>query len=89
MKREFPNRVLKKAEELFRRGDVTQLSDTVYSVESQHPEALHIPPHYMVEKTEEGWKCSCKGFENRGICSHIIAVIMMNSRSSTSNKEQS
>ncbi|MFW6110874.1 MAG: SWIM zinc finger family protein [Thermoproteota archaeon] len=80
MKREFPRTVLKKAEELFNSGEVTRLSDTVYSVESQHPEALHVPPHYMIEKTEGRWKCSCKGFENRGICSHVIAVVMMESQ---------
>lgn len=77
----FPPTVLIKAEDLVRSEAVTRLSDTTYSVESQHPEALHVQPHYMVQKRTDGiWKCSCKGFEKRKICSHVIAVMMTEAR---------
>jgi len=73
----FPKVVLRKALDLVKKGAVSRISETVYSVESQHPERLRIQPHYMVEKTRNGrWVCSCEGFEKRGICSHAIAVMI-------------
>lgn len=74
----FPKVVLRKARILVKKGAVSRISETVYSVESQHPERLRIQPHYMVEKTRNGrWVCSCEGFEKRGICSHAIAVMII------------
>ena len=73
----FPKVVLQKARNLVKKGAVSRISETVYAVESQHPERLSTQPHYMVEKTTDGkWICSCEGFEKRGICSHAIAVMI-------------
>ncbi len=73
----FPEAVLRKALNLVKKGAVSRISETVYSVESQHPQRLRTQPHYMVEKTAEGkWICSCEGFRKRGICSHAIAVMI-------------
>ena len=73
----FPKVVLRKALSLVKKGAVSRISETVYSVESQRPERLSTQPHYMVEKTTDGkWICSCEGFEKRGICSHAIAVMI-------------
>jgi hypothetical protein len=49
----FPEVVLRKARNLVKKGAVSRISETVYSVESQHPERLRIQPHYMVEKTKK------------------------------------
>ncbi|MFP3950682.1 MAG: SWIM zinc finger family protein [Candidatus Bathyarchaeia archaeon] len=33
------------------------------------------------KKSKGGWSCTCKGYENRGICSHSLAVLMVESQS--------
>jgi hypothetical protein len=79
-KKPFPKIVLKKAERLIRKKSVSKIANGVYSVKSEHPEYLRTSPIYMVNKSSKGgWTCSCKGFERRGICSHSIAVMIIES----------
>jgi len=81
-KRPFPKTVLQKAQRLIRKDAVSRIADDVYYVKSEHPEKLRTSPFYMVKKKNEGgWSCSCKGYENRGVCSHSLAVLMVESQS--------
>lgn len=77
----FPETVLKKALDYVRYHGVSWISSNVYSVRSNHPKLLHTEPFYMVKKNSNGkWVCGCVGFEKRGICSHVIAIMIVEAR---------
>lgn len=82
--RPFPRTVLEKASILVSRGYVSKISDNVYVVRSQHPKRIHTVPLYTVKKEASGkWTCSCEGYERRGICSHVIAVMIVEAKTSS------
>jgi len=87
-RRPFPPTVLRKAQRIIENGDVHRIADGLYSVRSQsYRWTRREPPKvrglsYMVEKitSPEKWQCMCSGFKSRGICSHIIAVMLLEAR---------
>lgn len=63
--------LMEKAKRLFRSGRVTQLDGDRFNVAGNHGT-------YLVQVLIDGRvTCNCTGFQNRKMCSHAIAVILM------------
>jgi hypothetical protein len=78
----FPRTVLRKAQRLVQKKAVSKIAKGVYSVKSENPDRLRVYPLYMVKRNASGdWTCTCQGYEKRGICSHSLAVIITESKS--------
>ena len=79
MEKTFAFRVLEKAEELIRFREVHKISDDTY-LARQHSDSRTFNG-YMIKKNSNGiWVCTCQGYKRRHICSHSIAVLMIESR---------
>jgi len=86
--RPFPPQVLRKALTLVENHGVSKISEGVYSVRSEHwGRKFGGQTHYMVEKiTSDKWNCMCPGFKRRGICSHVVAVMVHESKKTEASK---
>jgi hypothetical protein len=67
----FPLAMLKKAETLLQTKNVFQLSCSAFAVDG-------FNGSYLVKILPSGaLTCTCPGFKERKVCSHIIAVSLM------------
>jgi hypothetical protein len=62
---------------ILRNSHVKRLSRDCYLVRA---ESDPIMDHYIVRKVKGVWRCSCRGYEKRGRCSHSLAVFLFEER---------
>jgi len=65
--RDFVNRLVAKAAWLMHEGRVVKISDVLYYV-------IGRKNRHMVKVEGDKLVCTCNGFKERGVCSHVIAV---------------
>ena len=61
------NRIISKAAWLMQEGRVVKMSDYMYYV-------IGRKNRHIVRVSGEQLVCTCEGFKERGVCSHIVAV---------------
>jgi len=85
---QYPQELLLKAIKLLQQDQRMKISDNLFIVRGTHHSPLG---YYTVEKLEYGvWICNCDDFKKRkvAICSHIIAVMALQSRENTENSQR-
>jgi len=66
------DRMIEKARRLLEKGRVEQVGEGVYNVVGDHGT-------YVVARSFDGTvSCSCPGFVKKRMCSHSLAVILLN-----------
>lgn len=86
-------KLLSKAQLLVKHSHVRPLGLNLYYVPSSHPEFSDPKKHpcgelkYIVEKNGETLTCNCPGFRYNNICSHVIAVMIAESRMNSKRGE--
>lgn len=64
-------RMVEKAERLVRQGRVIYLGSGRYNVTGDHGT-------YLIQQLPDGrFTCTCQGFRDRRVCSHVAAVIIL------------
>lgn len=61
------NRIIAKAAWLMHEGRIIKISDKMYYVVGRKN-------RHIVRVNNEGLSCTCDGFKERNLCSHVIAV---------------
>ncbi|HDI75520.1 MAG: hypothetical protein DRJ52_09405 [Thermoprotei archaeon] len=67
--KQFTERLFAKAEKLIEEGRISQVSEYLFYVIGFHGK-------YFVAVTEGNIRCNCAGFQRRGVCSHVTAVLL-------------
>jgi len=84
----YPCKLLRNAIKLIQQDKIRKISDNLFIVRGTHYNPLG---YYTVEKLQSGiWICNCDGFKKRkaAICSHIIAVMALQSRENAENSKR-
>jgi len=69
--------LLDKTLQIVKKNHIKKLSEDCYLVKAAHDP---IVDYYLVRKKDGTWKCSCRGFQLRGRCSHSLAVFLLERR---------
>lgn len=64
---DFMNRLISKAAWLIHEGRIVKISDVLYYVVGRKN-------RHLVRIEGDKLRCTCNGFRERGVCSHVIAV---------------
>jgi len=84
---QYPCELLLKAIKLIQQQQIMKISDDLFIVRGTHQNPLG----YTVEKLQSGvWICNCDGFKKRKvtICSHVIAVMVLQSCEKAENSKR-
>ncbi|RLI78145.1 hypothetical protein DRP04_10460 [Archaeoglobales archaeon] len=66
--------LLDKALQILRENHIKRLSSDCYIVKAKSDP---IAFYYLIRKKNGTWKCSCRGFQIRGRCSHSLAIFLL------------
>lgn len=85
---QYPCELLLKALKLIQQDQIMKISDDLFIVRGTH---YNPSGYYIVEKLKSSvWICNCDGLKKRrvAICSHVIAVMALQSRETTENSQR-
>lgn len=78
------NEIMKKTDEIIAEGKISvDKEHGIYFVENQ------LKNIFEVNKTPDGWHCSCELYKDRGTCQHILAVNIASQRGQIKEKPPS